>query len=150
MIDIILLEVLLNIWLSNHFLSRNRDSFFSHYIIDLSGFSNGFQFYFLVICFLNLQFNFLLLNNWKYESIFNYFSSRSSDCFYFLFFSDFQISLHRSQIQNLFFLRQEFYFLFLIHYFSLNDWLIINFSCWGFIFLLNYFLIVFRRQNHIR
>lgn len=93
MIYIILLEILLYNWLSNHFLPGYINCLLSNNIVNLGGFCNRIQLYSLIFTSFNLKIYLFLLNYWKYKSIFHYFSSRSDNSFNFFIFSYFQFSL---------------------------------------------------------
>lgn len=146
MINVILLKVFLNNRLGDDFFSWNIDCLLSNHIVDLSGFSDWVQLNSLVISSLNINFYVFSLNKRNNISIFNDISSRIYNGFDFFSFSDFQFSLNRFQIHNLFSLRYKFDFFFLVNYLSLYDWLVENFSFGGRVISFDDLLSVFRRK----
>lgn len=87
-INIILLEIFLDYWLSDHFFSRKINRFLADDIVDLSSFSNWVQLNSLVVSSLNLEINQFLLNERKHISGFGDFSSRSINSLNFFLFSN--------------------------------------------------------------
>ena len=87
MINIVLLEIFLYNWLSDHFLTGNINSFLSHYVVDLSCFSNRIKLNSLIFTSFNLKVNLFFLNDWKNKSIFHDFSSRTNYSLNFFVFS---------------------------------------------------------------
>lgn len=128
---IVLLIVFLNDWLSHYFFSRNTYYLGLIHLIDFSFICNWFQFDFSIFSSSDLKIYFLLLYYWLYISFLDYFFAR-----YFYLLNSFRFSYNclsgdGTQIDQVFFFRDELNFFFLVYYFSLYNWLKQYFSVWG-------------------
>lgn len=148
MLNIILLVVFLNNRLSDNLFSWNLNCFSSNEIIYLKFFINIIQLNLFIISLLNLEINTLSLYNRLNVSLSIDFSSRFLDSFYPFVLSNNWLSLNGVHIHNSVFLGHELYFFLSINHFSLQNWLVINFSVWSVKVLSNnLFRIVDRLHN---
>ena len=143
MMNIILLIILLNNRLSDEFFSRHLHSFSSGNIIHLDSLNNWLEHNFLIRLSIDLNVDIFPLNDWLNESLILDFSSGSGDGFDSILGSQNGFSSDRIQIHNLIFSRNEFQLLFIIDDFFFINWLEIDFSGGGLVFLGDHFLSVF-------
>lgn len=89
----------------------------------------------LIFSSLNIKLDLFLLINWLDISGSVSFTSWSFNLFDSIVFSDDGLSFNWIQIVNLIFLRNEVDFMFSVNEFSLQNWLVVNFSVWSLISL---------------
>ena len=124
MMNVLLLIIFLNNWLSDELLPGHLNSLSSAYIIYKGTLDNGFYNHFLIRLSINLNINSFSLNYRLNQCLIINLSSRSLNSFDPIIISINRLSSHCIQLDYLIFLRNQFYLFFVVDDLFLINWLI--------------------------
>ena len=128
MINIILLIVFLNNWLSDDLFSGNLDSFLSSDILNLNWLSDSIQSDFLIITSINFNIDFFSLNNWLNNFLIVNFLTRFDNQFFSIIFPDQRLFGDGFQIHQLIITGNKFNLFSVIDDLFFKNRLKVNFS----------------------